>query len=157
MTSYGYDVEILQSYQPTQTGARTNDAIYFSEVDTERIGHPQRLSAWDLLQGKMVSTDFQQTAITYQASTLVRSPKDYTPSDILNDLALYMNSAEFIDALESNGIRIFKIGNIRANWYKDDRDQHQNNPNFDFTLIYNRTIIRDDKAVSDIDYIIKGV
>jgi len=46
---------------------------------------------------------------------------------------------------------------MRANWFKDDRDQHQEAPSFDFTITYNRAIIRPEQTISTIEYKINGV
>jgi len=157
LTSYGYDVDILQAYQPVETGVKTKDSVYFFEVSTERIGQPNRISKWDTVQGKTINTDYQIIGITYQISVLVRSPKTYTASDILSDLSIYMQSSEFIAELESQGIGILAIKQMRANWFKDDRDQHQEAPSFDFTITYNRAIIRPEQTISTIEYKINGV
>jgi len=157
LTSYGYDVDILQAYQPVEMGVKTKDSVYFFEVSTERIGQPNRISKWDTVQGKTINTDYQIMGITYQVSVLVRSPKVYTASDILSDLSIYMQSSEFITALESQGIGILAIKAMRTNWFKDDRDQHQEAPSFDFTLTYNRSIIRPERTINATEYKINGV
>lgn len=155
-TSYGYNLDILQSYQPTQTGAKSKDSLYFFELPANRIGSPKRISSTDI-NGKTINQDYQLTAQTYQISSLVRAPKTYTASDILNDLAIYMQSDEFITALSAAGIGIMRITDIRANYFKDDKDQHQNSPSFDFTLTYNRTIIRNENPLTGINFTLERV
>ncbi len=155
LTSYGYNIEILQAYQPTQTGIK--DALYFFDITTERLGYPIRSSKWDAVQSKTISTDTQLLATTFQASALVQSRTAYTSLDVLTNLSMYIQSSEFIEELGKNDIGVFTIKEIRENWFKDDRDQYQSSPSFDFTLTYNRAMIRQDKTISTIEYKLNGV
>lgn len=157
MTAYGCPVTIRQSYQPTQQGAETGASLYFYKIGDKRIGHPNRQSEWDVLNSKFVDTDFQRVETTFQITALVRqiptaTTTQKTASDYLNIASMYMQGREFINALQSAGVAILKIGDIRNPYFKDDRDQFEASPSFDFTLMYNRTMIRDGKAVELIEF-----
>ncbi len=162
MTTYGYPVTVRQSYQPTQQGADTGATLYFFKVGDKRIGHPNRKSEWDVANSKFVDTDVQRMEITFQISALVRqvpatTTTQKTASDYLNMAAMIMQSREFINAVQAAGVAILKIGEVRNPYFKDDKDQFEASPSFDFTLMYNRTMIRDGKAVELIEFNTKRV
>lgn len=153
MTAYGYSVIIKQSFQPTEQGADSEPQLFFTKVSDKRLGHPQRKSVWDTLLGKQIDTDTQLMEATYQITALVRqtSSSEKTASDYAHTAAMLMNGAEFISTLKASGVGILRITDVRNPYMKDDRDQFQASPSFDFTLSFNRDIIRDGKAVSLIE------
>lgn len=154
MTAYGYTITMRQSYQPTQQGADIEPSLYFYKISDKRIGHPIRKSEWDTLNAKFIDTDFQRTETTFQVTALVRQTPESskTASDYLNVCTLYMQGREFINALQASGAALLKISDIRNPYFKDDRDQFQASPSFDFTLIYNRSLIRDGQAIESIEF-----
>jgi hypothetical protein len=68
-----------------------------------------------------------------------------------------MQGREFINILQVAGVALLKISDIRNPYFKDDRDQFQASPSFDFTLIYNRSLIRDGQAIESIEFNIDRV
>lgn len=157
MTALGHTVLITQANQPTLQGAVKADSMYFYKIGDKRIGHPHRINRWDTLAGEMVDNDVQLMESTYQVSALVRQPAPLTASDMLNDVAMIMQSDSFIKVLKANGIGILRIGEIRNPYFKDDRDQFQAMPSFDFIVSYNRSINRTGKVISAYDLDIKRV
>lgn len=160
--SYGVNVIVKQSYQPTMQGAETNPTLYFFKIADKRIGHPERKSTWNALTSKFSDADVQRMETTFQVSGLVRqvpqtTTTSLTASDVLNVASMVMQSRETIDALVSHNIGILRITEIRNPYFKDDRDQFQSSPSFDFTIVHNQSIIRLGKAVEAFEYNIKGV
>jgi hypothetical protein len=63
---------------------------------------------------------------------------------------MIMQGSQFIEALKAQGFGIMRITDLRNPYFKDERDQFQASPSFDFTLSYNRTLVRDGRVISDI-------
>ena len=157
MTTYGYPITIRQSYQPNQQGAETGAALYFSKIGDKRIGNPKRSSIWDDVAGKFdytdmqrVETTFQITALVKQTATTVQTQK--TASDYLNMASVIMNGMEFIRALQNAGVGILRVTNIRNPYFKNDKDQFEASPSFDFTVIYNRELARFAEPIQTIEF-----
>lgn len=153
MTAYGYPVIIKQSYQPTEQGSDSEPQLFFTKVGDKRLGHPQRKSVWDTLLGKQIDTDTQLMEATYQLTALVRQTptSEKTASDYAHTAAMLMSGSEFLLALKAGGVGLLRITEVRNPYMKDDRDQFQASPSFDFTLSFNRDIIRDGKAIALIE------
>jgi hypothetical protein len=152
LVANGITATMRQSYQPTEQGAERDNALYFFKLDDKRIGHPQRKSEWDALSGKEIDTDTQLHEATWQISAWVRQTptSDLTASDVLATTAMIMQGSQFIEALKAQGFGIMRITDLRNPYFKDERDQFQASPSFDFTLSYNRTLVRDGRVISDI-------
>lgn len=159
LTANGVTAVMRQSYQPTEEGAESATALYFFKVGDKRLGHPKRSSAWNTLLSKEVDTDTQLHEATWQISAWVRQTptSDQTASDVLAITAMYMQGAQFVEALKAAGIGILRITDLRNPYFKDERDQFQASPSFDFTISYNRTMIRDGRALSLIETNFKRV
>lgn len=155
MTAYGHPVTIMQSFQPTQQGAENGASLYFFKVDDKRIGHPSRKSIWDTLLGKTIDTDTQRMEATFQVNALVKqipqtNQTQPTASDYLNVCSMLVQGGEFVEALRNAGIAILRVSEIRNPYFKNDKDQYEAMPSFDFTIAYNRTLIRDGKTIETI-------
>ena len=157
MTEFGTTVSILQDHQPTTQGTNTADSMYFYKIGDKRIGSPKRLSRWDTLAGAMLDDDSQLMEATYQLSALNRQPDTTTASDLLNSASMIMQGDKFIKALKGSGVGILRITEIRNPYLKDDRDQWQAMPSFDFVLSYNRTITRSGRVISAYEVDVKRV
>lgn len=159
LTANGITATMRQSYQPTEQGAESGAALYFFKVGDKRIGHPKRSSAWNSLLGKEIDTDTQLHESTWQISAWVRQTptSDQTASDVLAITAMYMQGAQFVEALKAAGVGILRVTDLRNPYFKDERDQFQSSPSFDFTISYNRTMIRDGRAISLVDINTKRV
>jgi hypothetical protein len=94
---------------------------------------------------------------TYQLSALNRQPDTTTASDLLNSASMIMQGDKFIKALKGSGVGILRITEIRNPYLKDDRDQWQAMPSFDFVLSYNRTITRSGRVISAYEVDVKRV
>jgi len=154
LTANGISATVKQSFQPTEEGAESDASLYFFKVGDKRIGSPLRKSEWDTLLGKEIDTDVQLHEATWQLSAWVRQTPSstVTASDVLATAGMIMQGAQFIEAVKEYGIGILRITDIRNPYFKDDRDQFQASPSFDFVISYNRSMGRDGKAVSLIEF-----
>lgn len=139
---------IKQAFQPTNQGVNTQPTAYFFKVGDQDIGSPQQNDVWDEDAERMVHTQLQQVATTFQIGVLATqspsTPDAYTASDIVNQIRAIMISQPFIEGLEAvrpHPVGILKPGNPRNPYFTDDRGQNEANPSFDFTLTHKQVII----------------
>jgi hypothetical protein len=136
---------IKQAFQPTNQGVNTKPTAYFHIVSHQRVGYVHRSDVWDEEDDVMVHTETQQYATTMQISALsTQNPAlttQKTAADILNLIAYILQSSVTIQALQTDGIGIQRIMDIRNPPIIDDRDRFEYSPNFDFILTHKQVII----------------
>lgn len=159
MTALGTTIQIVSAYQPETQGTETTATIYFSKVADKKIGMAKILKSFNHTSNKFDKSHVQRYESTFQVEAVVRNTtaSDLTNSDILNMVAIIMNTDEYIQTIASSGVKILRITDIRNPYFKDEREQFQAMPSFDFTLVYNRAIISTVQKVSLIQEITKGV
>lgn len=154
-------VAVKQSYQPTQQGPNTIPTVYFFKINSRRYGFLGRRDKWDSINNKMVHTEAQYMETTFQISTLVRqsphTPNEYTASDLANEVASIMQSDSTRDILNSSGVGILRVTDIRNPYFVDDKDQFEASPSFDFTLTFEDFRVSTSPIISKYDYAINGV
>ena len=160
--SYGLNVILKQSYQPTMQGAETDATLYFFNIGDKILGSPYRASVWNTTTLEYEDRDFQRIETTWQLNAHVRQKPQATTTqptakDVINIARMVMQTREFIETLQSSGLGILRVTDIRNPYFKDDRDQFQASPSFDFTLVHNQSMIRQGKTISSYEYNIKGV
>lgn len=144
----GKDVPFLQSFQPTMQGVPEDIVIYINKIDSSNYGSPrishefqQQLFDHDPL----VYNDFEQQKLYQRLSTWqinARSQQDpsdvnsLTANDIVNIVADVLNCPYTIDELWKREIGIDRITDIRILYDKNDKDQFEQVPSFDFKLNY---------------------
>lgn len=152
---------VKQSNQPTQQGANTVPTCYFFKVADKRYGYLGRYDKWDVISSQMVHTENQYFESTWQVGALVlQNPKDLTiptASDLVNEAAWIMQSDATRQTLNTNGIGILRISDIVNPYFRDDRDNFEAFPSFDFTLVYEQQRIIQDPIITDYDIDIIGV
>lgn len=156
MLAQGMTVEVRQSYQPTQQGANSGNALYFSKIGGDKLhGYPKRESYIDNGTAHMQDKITQVIESMWQITAWARQPQEFTASDFANTAAMIMQTDYFLDALRESGISILRISAIRNINFKDDRDQTQFSPSFDFTLISERSIILGGKVLQSTEINLK--
>ena len=152
MAQAGQTVSVLQSYQPTKQGTKSNPTLYFTKIGEKKIGSPKRLSQYDETGEKMNDIDTQVVEATYQISALVRQPSDtdMTASDMLDVAQMALQSWEGLATLRAHGIGILRITEVRNPYMQDDRDEWQAMPSFDVVFSYSKTYTRQSKSIATI-------
>lgn len=178
-------VLVKQANQPTQQGANSAPTVYLTKIGDRRIGSMKRSSVWvpatslnittesgteittesgnpiGTDAGSMVNTQLQQYETSFQLSVLAtQDPSDLTAltaSDILNYAAFVMQADDCISALESNGIGILRINQVRNPYFSDDRQRFEAVPSFDFTLTHKQIIVKNAPIISTEEFIILPV
>ena len=132
-------VVVQQANQPTQQGIPTAPTVYFYKTHNVRYGFLGRADEWDPIASRMVHHERQYYETTFRIQALVlqnvKNP-GYTASDLANEVASIMQSDSTRTVLNSQGVGILRIHEISNPYFKDDRDNFEALPSFDFTLIY---------------------
>jgi hypothetical protein len=144
------NVAVKQSNQPTQQGINTNPTVYFFKVSNRRYGFLGRYSTWT--NSAMQHKEIQYIESTFQIAALVlqnpKIPTAPTASDLINVVADIMQSEQTCTILNSSGIGILRVTEIRNPYFVDDRDQFEAIPSFDFTLVYENDRVSIDPIIT---------
>jgi hypothetical protein len=156
LSDAGYsNASVLQAYQPTQQGVRTNPVVYFSKISDYRYGFPRRETKWDEEQSLMVHTETQVFETTFQINTLLTSKPTQDLAPTASDLAItvsnILQSDKTLAQLQAQGIGILRITDIRNPYFVDDRDTYEASPSFDFTLTHIQTLVTTEPVVSSVE------
>lgn len=93
----------------------------------------------------MIHTETCQYETTFQLSALATqnpsSTTQKTASDLLNYAAYALQSAAAVQKFEDEGVGILDVREVRNTPFKDDRDQFEYGPSFDFVMTHKQTII----------------
>ncbi len=149
----GWDVVVLQSYQPTQEGVPSKPTVIFEKLSDHEYGWPmsseyvlesltpppgQTLPDFSQYDKQWVESTFQVSALSIQDVNDLTIP---TPSDIAHQLKLYMNARQTIWKFAQSGVSILRVTDIRNPKFEDDRDLFEANPNFDVVLQHKRELV----------------
>lgn len=133
------NVVVQQSNQPTQQGIPTAPTVYFYKTATKRYGFLGRYDKWNVNTGRMDHRESQYYETTFRIQTLVlQSPKapSYTAADLADEVASLLQSDNARATMNAQGVGILRITDISNGYFKDDRDNFEAIPAFDFTLLY---------------------
>ncbi len=150
------DLEVLQSYQPLQQGALTGPAAYLAKLPGDhRYGSPYRNDTWNADDEIMVHTETQIYESTFQLEALVTqnpaTPELPTASDVANRLAYALQSDYAITAFNAVNVGVLRVTEVRNLPFKNDRDQFQFAPSFDFVLTHRQTFITESPIITIYD------
>jgi hypothetical protein len=148
----GWDVVVLQGYQPTQEGVPSKPTVVFTKLTDHEYGWPmsseyvldsitppeQKLPDFSQHDEQWVESTFQVTALAIQNVFDLSIP---TPSDIAHQLKLYMNARQTIWKFRNDGVSILRVTDIRNPKFEDDRDLFEANPNFDVVCQHKRELV----------------
>lgn len=127
------DVKVKRSYQPTEQ-APTEDRI----IVIHRIGNPQ--VGGGLKYNGATRTEQKFKRATFQFDCL--APYDETditallPLDIVTIAADLLQSYSGIRNLQSKGVNIERVTDVRPSYFTNDKDRFESSPSFDLTVNY---------------------
>jgi len=140
LSSAGFNnVVVQQGYQPTAQGVPVDAVVSFFKIGDHRFGTRSNNTVYDLDEEEMITTEIQIYETTFQISALLRQiPTDisFTASDLVNECARIMNTQNTVDALNENSVGVLRVSEVRNIYFKDDRDQNEASPSFDFVLTH---------------------
>lgn len=152
----GYPIEFAQSYQPSKQGVPETAVVLVRRITARRIGSLKRSSVWDEVNERMVTTEVQQMATTFQCDALAKAPTDNDPdvitaSDLVDWAAWALQSELGMRQLRAAGIGIERVTDIRFIPIIDSEDDNESDPQFDFTLTHRDIAVTYTGVVSTID------
>lgn len=140
-------VQVMQSYQPRQSGAEITPTLYIHKTGDNRYGLNGRSDKWvpddpaDPSVGKMVHKEQQQMLTTFQINGLIKTDitnlDQMTVTDLLNTAAEILAHETTRDFLKSKNVAILRIADITNPFFVDSRDQNESSPSFDVVLVHN--------------------
>lgn len=134
--------EVARKSQPLQQGPNSAPTVYLVKMgNDQRVGSPRTTYSYDAAGLRMVASESQQMATTFQASIDMdesTDPAALTPSDAANIVAAIMQSDEAVAAFRAAGVGIQRIGQVLNPYNVDDRNRFDLNASFDFVLTYRR-------------------
>ena len=134
------ELEVIQTYQPTQQGVPSPPFVSIHRIGAPRYGFTQKRSVYNVNTGVFDAVDVQLYEGVYQAQVLATD----NPADT-NDLSAYdiavlasgvMQLDSTLTTLRASGVGIYRITDIRTPYFVDDRQRNEQTPSFDFTLSY---------------------
>ena len=141
LNSFGLSqVRIKQSYQPRQTGVEIDPTVYLHKITADRWGWVGRKDVFNTSSSMFDHTDVHYRAVTWQVNGLATQDpanlSQLTASDIVECAADALQTEDTIRALIAARIRMEHITTVRELYFLDDRERHEQNPSFDFTVTY---------------------
>lgn len=143
LAAAGYPgVTVIQANEPTQQGVPTNPLVTFTKISDHRYGFLSRKDVWNALSNTMVHSESQVYETTFQVNALVlQRPANtyrFTASDLVNAVAAIMQSDATRATLMASNVGVLRVQEVTNTYFKDDMDNFEASPSFDFVLTYNR-------------------
>lgn len=138
------NVDVRNWYQRRVQGAPPGMALLLSNVNAHRYGFLGRDDRWDADAGSEMHTEIQamEMAIQCTAQSPAPPPNHPLPPYAASDLARFGATILASDAgraqLRAYGFGIERITDIRQPYFKDEADQFEQVPSFDFVLTFNQ-------------------
>lgn len=130
---------VLAEYQTTSQG-RDRDAVYFFTVSDNRHGWQGRKYSFPATAPDGQAVESQQMQTTLQFGAFVTPGGSFTALDLVNNVAMLINSMSFAEDARAQKIGVQRATNIRTPYFKNDQDRFEPSPSFDVTFSYRRTI-----------------
>jgi hypothetical protein len=147
---------VAAAFQPDLQGVNSQPTAYIYKIGDLRVGQVARNDIWDKINKRMVHTETQQYATTFQVSTLAQqnpsTPNQYTASDILNLIASILQSTVTIATLEALDVGVLHISDVRNPYFVDDYQRNEAAPNMDVVFCHNQVITTLSPIVSDYEF-----
>lgn len=153
MSDLGFpQVAVRQNYQPTQQGTPEGPALFLHKLSATRYGSPGHRHVYNVADANFDTTQSVWRTPSYQVSGLAQqnpgAPDAPTASDIVEAAADVMQTPATRQTLLQSGIGILRIRDIRMLYFVNDKDRHEQEPSFDFTLSYRRVVASKTPAVT---------
>ena len=133
-------VGVIQRYQPVAEGVPEEPIVTMYKIGDKRYGFPREYDEWDEGQELFIHKHEQDMETTIQLGALQPNGEtdDVTASDIVNAAAEILQTQEAVVHFQSLDMSILRVTDIRNPYFVDDRDRHEADPSFDFTVLHKR-------------------
>lgn len=142
MAARGRPAAVLQSYQPEQQGTEpTGPAVYLHKIGSKAYGFlGRRTVAGAAPAGQVNHRENQYWERSFQVNALAPLPPEDVTSPTAFDYIVATKAVLTSDAgrkaLRAGGVGILRVTDVREQYIKNDRDQYELAPSFDFTVTY---------------------
>lgn len=147
------NVIFARAVQPRQEGAISQPALYCHRISSKRYGWQSRKDNYNSTDDNFDHTESIITESVYQVSAEVsEDPNDLselTAFDVVSRIALQLNSYAVRQFLLSNDIAIIRIIDVRTPFFKNESDQFEPEPSFDFTISYKQNIMSKVSSITE--------
>ena len=143
---------MTKSYSPTPQGVMTDIQVFCQKLPSDqRYGWTGRKDVWNADTGSFDHAETQIYVSAFQMGATVlmdpKTPSQLSASDILQIVSAALSNQKTIETFNANDVGILRITDIRIMWFKNDRDNYQMSPSFDFYLTHkNVTVTTNPKA-----------
>lgn len=156
----GYELgPTIQKLQPTQQGFEDN-APYIQLIDDQPRGWPYTKAVHRPEERGFDEIEFQLVQATFQVSVFSQAdpenPGKPTAQDMANGIRMYVSSRNVCWRLSQDGVNMLQPREVRRSEFVNDRDQFAVDPNFDWTITYNKQITIKTPAVYEYELKILG-
>lgn len=143
-------LDIAQSNQLRAAGRPTTRALLLDKVGERRYGHVKREDVPDPDEPTlMIHRETQIYETRVQINGMAKPPPvrgeppadEPSASDLLNRAAAVLQSDVTIAALRAAGIGVLRITEVRNPTFRNDQDQFEASPSFDFFLTHDQVTV----------------
>lgn len=142
-------VTIKQAYQPRTTGAPSGTSILLTIGTQRRFGSIRHHNEWiepvGPTPGYNKRTETQVWEASFQCNAQVLPPPQPKPlqafsaGDLASAASWILQGIDGRALLRAGGCGIYRITDIRSPYFKNEQNQFQASPSFDFVLNYEET------------------
>ena len=143
------DYKVIEGNAPTKQG-REIKAIYYFPISSQKIGWQGR--KYQIENDVLVNEENQFYGLTIQMQGFAPPDAETTSLDVTQITRMLISSLSFVQHLAANGIGLQQPTDIRIIYFDNDFEQFEPDPNFDFTVTYNRTITDIVPVITDTTY-----
>ncbi|QOV06235.1 hypothetical protein CPT_Maja_015 [Burkholderia phage Maja] len=153
--SQNWDFVVVQKDQPTQQGVPSGGTVFFELLFNREYGSPETKNSYNTQTNQFDETENQQIITTMQISALIpQNPENFdlpTANDVLEYVKRYVASRHVSRELVKKKANIFRVSEIRSQWFEDDNHQFSNHPNFDLEVAHSGAVTFSVAAVDRCD------
>lgn len=137
------NVLVQQNFQPTQQGVPTAPTVFFQKVYTHRYGMPSQFPKWNGTVMQLHETQWYESRFQFSFLSIQNplTTNKLTASDLAQAVARILQAQSTWLLLRASQVGVLKIENITNPYQKDDRDQFEAMPSFDFIMTHYHTRI----------------
>lgn len=134
-------VTVIQAYQPTQQGILRTPTVYLSKQSDYWYAWKELTTTYDPVNGVNIVTENQDCETTFRLkASVIQDPANltYTASDLINEVGCIFRSQPTIEAFALLRVGIIRFIDASNTYSKEDREQFEAFPAFNFTLSHER-------------------
>ncbi|ABL96844.1 hypothetical protein BcepF1.113 [Burkholderia phage BcepF1] len=155
IASQGWPFLVVQKDQPTQQGVPSIGTVFFELLFNIEYGSPATENQYNAASNQFDEIETQLVITTIQISALIpQDPKNIdqpTANDVLQYVKRYVASRNIARELVKKKVNIYRVSEVRAQWFEDDNHQFSNHPNFDLEVTHSGKVTFSVAAVDRCD------